>query len=1634
MKYLLVVLAILILSACGETPSGKQTVELEQPSGQSNAPVPTIQNLQISNTSQSAITLRWSDDNNAHGYRVRRDGDVITVLSSGLFAFADTNLDEGKEYHYEVVAFDSKGRESEALEIKATTFLNNAPSINTSLNRLIVIDSAPTSQVITQIDASDLDGHALSFSLKETNNSKGIHSFFKIDDRGAIQVNGSLFELSGRVFNLQVEVSDGFSISSLGFQLGVVATTSNIDHQGISRNVYNDGTISDDLTVLKNLAAFPDSPSSSSIEPKFQSPSNVGDQYGQRMLGYLVPPVSGEYQFWIAADDSAELSLSRDHLTENLQVIASVPSWTSPETWNTYPEQASAAIMLDAGKPYAIQSLMVELGGGDHLSVAWKGPNIPQNIIPNAYLRLPLDFESPSQVRELNWAKTSDSSVILQWQAAQDNVAVKHYEIYNRGEKIATTDELTIEITGLISATRYDISVRAVDKAGNRSLSSSMFAIIIDDFIAPSRISGLVATEIGHDAITLNWNAASDERNKPILYRIYQQQALIAQTYDTQWRIPALTADTEYWFYVEALDEAGNSAGPSVVLTSNTLVLEDATPVFSFSHYEFIVPTNRNQGVGNATNLHIGQLDFVLKGEYSGAESVQMSIITGNDANHFSLSNDGELSLISPFVEDGNQHFTLTVAIQLEDNLTQAEVTVYAVAAENFVVQGAFQQIWTDMTGGTIADINTQKAVASQQVLTNFKSTTAMGDRYAQKVSAYLSVPEDGLYDFWIASDDASELRISPDISAEKAELVARINGYSGENNWGNNSQVKTQISLKAGQFYYIEALHKEGTGGDHMSVAWQGPNVAKDLLSHQYLYPTSSFIPASIKVDNAYQTNFTQLGNQIQLELLVDELNAGYPLVIYYGEMDAGKTATGWQHQLSVAGLTAGQHQILLENINAGSRYYIRVETQSPLSPENHSSWSDHVLVVDTVVIDESKTVGEALPQSLSLTVNIEGEDLMIELEKHSVRSPNYQLLTFDERRLQQYQTVSPMPEVRTYRGHISNNDFRVVTGVVDKNGTLYLSAWGGDRHHWGRNIDISAQINPDALGNSESSTTEMKIKFSAPEIVDNRLYLPRPGRDFHNNLARVSFLHEHTQFSSQAGGSIINAIAQMEGHINELDYVWAQKTGLRWDIGRALIEVKGSTSTATQDRPAAKDSANFSMDFQDPINGGHCWGGGDWLGCVANYTMSWGFTHEVGHNFGLGHGEQTDSNYQIQQPSTQMGNMQAWKTTHRLQRGTKFKPAEALTNPMLPATFKDYLTVYQNESGTINPLDNDYDANGDVLKIESFEATTLQGGRIVENPSDSGILIYTPAIDFVGVDQFSYVASDSQGYKTKGPVQIQVLGSVLTANGLVAHWDMDTLDAHVITDLSGHGNDLTAPDLNRIAPTITVDTTLADVQVLGPNNQNNQALSIPLMASNAKANDAIGHSLLPHNLDPGQKSFTATMWFKYSNINGNKLLIGKSSAGPNNMEYGGWEIRSEANDDSNWLEMQVNYRDRLMKNNQVVITQTAALRDGVWHHVAMVIDRENNELRGYLDGAGLTDIGILPVGNGPIMAAMNSSGYGGGSPFRVGGHASVACTDGVNDGDAEVCTTTEGQAFDNVKLFNKALTEAEVVALFNE
>jgi hypothetical protein len=132
-------------------------------------------------------------------------------------------------------------------------------------------------------------------------------------------------------------------------------------------------------------------PTSSTQLSTFEAPTNVADNYAQRLRGYICAPASGNYTFYIAADNEAELWLSTTDNAANKQKIASVSdggwAWTGVREWGKYGGQKSATITLEQGKKYYVEALHKEHMNGDNLAVAWQTPtNAAITVIPGSVL------------------------------------------------------------------------------------------------------------------------------------------------------------------------------------------------------------------------------------------------------------------------------------------------------------------------------------------------------------------------------------------------------------------------------------------------------------------------------------------------------------------------------------------------------------------------------------------------------------------------------------------------------------------------------------------------------------------------------------------------------------------------------------------------------------------------------------------------------------------------------------------------------------------------------------------------------------------------------------------------------------------------------------------------------------------------------------------------------------------------------------------------------------------------------------------------------------------------------------------------------------------------------------------------
>src|ERR1039458_8177289 len=140
-----------------------------------------------------------------------------------------------------------------------------------------------------------------------------------------------------------------------------------------------------------------------------------------------------------------------------------------------------------------------------------------------------------------------------------------------------------------------------------------------------------------------------------------------------------------------------------------------------------------------------------------------------------------------------------------------------------------FRQYWTGISGTAVSDLtanaNYPNNPSGSDQLATLEAPTDWADNYGTRVRGYITAPNTGSFVFWIASDDSSGLWLSTNNAPSNISRIAYVSGWTSSREWNKyGSQKSAPISLIAGQKYYIEALQKEGAGGDHLAVGWAKP------------------------------------------------------------------------------------------------------------------------------------------------------------------------------------------------------------------------------------------------------------------------------------------------------------------------------------------------------------------------------------------------------------------------------------------------------------------------------------------------------------------------------------------------------------------------------------------------------------------------------------------------------------------------------------------------------------------------------------------------------------------------------------------------------------------------------------------
>lgn len=136
------------------------------------------------------------------------------------------------------------------------------------------------------------------------------------------------------------------------------------------------------------------------------------------------------------------------------------------------------------------------------------------------------------------------------------------------------------------------------------------------------------------------------------------------------------------------------------------------------------------------------------------------------------------------------------------------------------------REVWTGVSGPSVSQVPVDTPPTSTQPLSIFEGPSNSGDNYGSRFKGYLCVPQTGSYRFWIASNDHSELWLSTGIDPADKVKIAYVSGATNPRQYNKYaSQQSGLINLVAGHLYYIEALHKEGVGTDHVSVGMKLPD-----------------------------------------------------------------------------------------------------------------------------------------------------------------------------------------------------------------------------------------------------------------------------------------------------------------------------------------------------------------------------------------------------------------------------------------------------------------------------------------------------------------------------------------------------------------------------------------------------------------------------------------------------------------------------------------------------------------------------------------------------------------------------------------------------------------------------------------
>jgi hypothetical protein len=341
--------------------------------------------------------------------------------------------------------------------------------------------------------------------------------------------------------------------------------------------------------------------------------------------------------------------------------------------------------------------------------------------------------------------------------------------------------------------------------------------------------------------------------------------------------------------------------------------------------------TNLATGLGNlnaATSVGIGTIPSALGAYFAGQiDDVRIYDVALSDA---------EIAGLAAGAEDPSNRVKLTTSALTADaplyTLTTNGIsglpgTTTAAASIPFRYRTGTlaRERWDGIGGTTVFDLlrnANYPNVPSQGSLiapAEVPATNPNVDNFGTRLRGYFIPNATGNWRFAIASDDNSQLWLSPDDDPAKKILISRCTAWSNFRDYADADVVQSgPIALVAGQKYFIEAIQKEGGGGDHVSIAAKlddGTPIANGAPS----------LPASMIAPYIEPVRFTTP----QRSFVVEQ---GWPVTLSAPAVGTGRTMQWQKDGTDIPGATGNTYAIA-SPVPADSGTYTVTATNSVTS-----------------------------------------------------------------------------------------------------------------------------------------------------------------------------------------------------------------------------------------------------------------------------------------------------------------------------------------------------------------------------------------------------------------------------------------------------------------------------------------------------------------------------------------------------------------------------------------------------------------------------------------------------------------------------------------------------------------------------